>query len=56
MIEESRRVAASLNKALYDSYLCLIALNKQQIYYRIVYGDNGGRFPMRERCGKTRTS
>jgi len=26
-------VAASLDKALYDDYLCLVALNKQQIQW-----------------------
>ena len=29
---KSRHVGASLDKTLYDNYLCLVASNKQQIY------------------------
>ena len=36
-------VFASLNKTLYDDYLCLVALNKQQIYVGRSYRSTGKR-------------
>ena len=45
------RVVASLDKAFYDDYLCMVALNKQQIQWAIIRRNSQEHWKPLSRCG-----
>ena len=44
-------VVASLDKAFYDDYLCMVALNEQQIQWAIIRKNSQEQWKLLSRCG-----
>ena len=44
-------VVASLDKAFYDDYLCMVASNKQQIRWAIIRKNSQKHWKLQSRCG-----